>query len=137
MPMYPPKLPAVSPTITHWISLAAVTVIGAALGYLQSDPTLATDVFDPVKLKGLILGALAGAGTALVLLVQRSLLPSVTASAHEENLDVASVKQLAAISATAIANDKLRVERQSAETPIDTSVPKIPKANPSQFPKGS
>jgi hypothetical protein len=127
-----PKLPKISPTILHWASLAALTFIGGVVGYIQKDPTIVGDVTDSSKVLPTLLGALGGGLAAVALLVQRSVLPNVTANAHAENLETARVKN-----ESDLANSQSSfVSRQTADTPVDQSLPKIPKANPSSFPKG-
>jgi hypothetical protein len=129
-----PKLPKVSPTVQHWVTLVATAFAGAVMADVAQDGgpiQVFSDLTDASKRGPIIAGFIVAGLGAVWALVQRSVLPNVTANAHAENVETAAVKSMAAVRVAE------SFSRQTAETPVDAGpLAKEAKAMPSSFPKG-
>jgi hypothetical protein len=81
-------MPKFSPTVLHWLTLAGSTFAGAVMSAIAQDGTpmqVLSDLADPTKRWAIVAGAVVAGAGAVLALVQRSVLPSVSAKAVEQN----------------------------------------------------
>jgi hypothetical protein len=89
------QLPRLSPTALHWVTLAGSVFLGGVTSAIAQDGTpmqVIADLGDPTKRGAIVTGAVVAGALAVCALVQRSVLPIVSARAVAQNAVQATMK---------------------------------------------